>query len=97
MNYGQRIRKESKPRYPVTPEVAELFSDFPQFAELRGDSRRCGFHSQEACEQGRHIAYNTSEVLCYPAGSQDYREDGAPHAMEPEGAVRRCSDWAVFK
>lgn len=40
VNYGQRIRKESKPRYPVTPEVAELFSDFPQFAELRGDSRR---------------------------------------------------------
>lgn len=40
VNYGQRIRKESKPRYPVTPEIAELFSDFPQFAELRGDSRR---------------------------------------------------------
>lgn len=40
VNYGQRIRKESKPRYPVTPEVAELFSDFPQFVELRGDSRR---------------------------------------------------------
>lgn len=36
VNYEQRIRKESKPRYPVTPEVAELFSDFPQFAELRG-------------------------------------------------------------
>lgn len=37
VNYGQRIRKESKPRYPVTPEVAELFSDFPQFAELHGE------------------------------------------------------------
>lgn len=40
VNYGQRIRKESKPKYPVTPEVAELFGDIPQFAELCDESRR---------------------------------------------------------
>lgn len=40
VNYGQRIRKESKPKYPVTLEVAELFGDIPQFAELCGEWRR---------------------------------------------------------
>lgn len=54
VNYGQRIRKESKPRYPVTPEVAGLLSDFPQVAELFGDSRRsaadCGEPPQPAAK-----------------------------------------------
>ena len=56
-----------------------------------------GFHSQEACQRSRHIANNTTEVLCNTAGREDYRENGSPHTMESKREIRCCSDCAGSK